>query len=214
VAEIEPSPSSLHHSTTPPLCNSPLRHSTTPPLFPSPPPAVFLDRDGVLNRTFERDGTSYPPYSLGELEILPGVADALECLRAHGFMLIGVTNQPDVARKRQTRELIDEMNRFLLDRLPLTEIYVCPHDTADHCECRKPKPGMILQAAREHQIDLSASWMVGDRCSDVLAGQSAGCRTILIDSAWSQGHRCTPDARVADLFEAAEVIVRSSAQAG
>lgn len=187
---------------------------STPNPQPPPPPnkAVFLDRDGVLNRTFFRDGTSYPPYTMAELEILPGVPEALKILRAHGFILIGVTNQPDIARGKQSRLLVDLMNQQLLEHLPLTGIYVCPHDTGDHCQCRKPKPGMILQAAGDHWIDLAVSWMVGDRSSDVLAGQAAGCRTILIESPCSQGHRCTPDARVADLLQAAEWILRSPAQ--
>jgi D-glycero-D-manno-heptose 1,7-bisphosphate phosphatase len=93
--------------------------------------------------------------------------------------------------------------------LPLAAVYACYHDTADNCDCRKPKPGMLLRAAREHGIDLSASWMVGDRWGDVAAGGAAGCKTILIDLPYSQGHRCTPDARVADLPEAVDLILRS-----
>ena len=104
-------------------------------------------------------------------------------------------------------EAVDAINRFLTDRLPqLSAVYVCCHDDADHCDCRKPKPGMLLQAAREHGIDLSRSYMIGDRSGDVVAGAAAGCKTLLIDLPYSKGDRCSPDYRVADLSEAAKVI--------
>jgi len=188
----------------------PLDHSTTPPLDHfSPRPAVFLDRDGVINRTFVRDGVPHPPASIDQLEILPGVADALQRLHAMGLPLIVVTNQPDVARGTQTRETVERINDRLRQSLPLTAVYACFHDDADECDCRKPKPGMLLRAAEGHGIDLSRSWMVGDRWSDVAAGADAGCKTILISLAYSEGHRCTPDARVADLSEAVDRIAGS-----
>jgi len=171
-------------------------------------PAVFLDRDGVLNRTFVREGTSYPPITLDELEVLPGVPNALKRLAEHGLLLIVVTNQPDVARGTQSREMVDKINQKLASALPdLTSFYVCAHDTADACECRKPAPGLLMQAATEHGINLSQSFMVGDRWSDVVAGASAGCKTMLLDVTYSQRHRCTPDYVVADLAEAAERIL-------
>src|SRR6266480_609336 len=129
----------------------PLNHSITPSLDHSPPrPAVFLDRDGVINRTFVRDGVPHPPASIDELEILPGVTDALHRLHAMGLPLIVVTNQPDVARGTQTRDAVERINDHLRQSLPLTAIYVCYHDDADRCDCRKPKPGMLLRAAAEH----------------------------------------------------------------
>jgi D-glycero-D-manno-heptose 1,7-bisphosphate phosphatase len=170
-------------------------------------PAVFLDRDGVINRTTVRDGTPYPPQAVAEVEVLAGVPEALERLAALGLALIEVTNQPDVARGTQTRGAVDAINRFLRDKLPqLSDVYVCCHDTPDHCDCRKPKPGMLLKAAADHGLDLGRSFMVGDRSGDVLAGQAARCRTILIDLPYSKGDRCSPDNRVADLLEAAKVI--------
>src|SRR5690349_11538931 len=126
-------------------------------------PAVFIDRDGVINRTFVRDGVSYPPYTLAEFEILPGVAEALDRLAALNLPLIGVTNQPDVARGSQTKAVIESFHDLLMKQLPLTAIYSCYHDTPDKCECRKPKAGMMLQAAREHDLDLPSSYMIGDR---------------------------------------------------
>src|SRR5688572_22985126 len=164
-------------------------------------PAVFLDRDGVLNRTAVRNGTPHPPDSLAEVEVLPGVAEALARLRARGLPLIVVTNQPDVARGAQKQAAVEEINNFLARTLGVTAVYTCYHDNADECACRKPKPGMLTRAAEEHGVDLRRSFMVGDRWGDVAAGAAAGCTTLLIDMPYSQCHRCTPDFKVADLAE-------------
>jgi D-glycero-D-manno-heptose 1,7-bisphosphate phosphatase len=173
--------------------------------------AVFLDRDGVLNQTYIRDGISHPPQHLAELVILPGVAEGLALLTRHGFLLIGVTNQPDVARGAQTQAMVEQINTVLVQHLPLDAMYVCYHDTADQCACRKPKPGMLLQAAQEWQIDLAQSMMVGDRWSDIEAGQRAGCTTYLINQPYSQAERCTPYHVVTDLYTAAQHICLSNA---
>ena len=171
-------------------------------------PAVFLDRDGVINRTTVRDGTPYPPMSVDEIEILPGVSDALKRLAEHDLPLIVVTNQPDVSRGAQTREVVEQINAHIGRALPeLTAFYVCYHDNKDACSCRKPGPGMLIQAAEERGIDLSRSFMVGDRWSDVVAGAAVGCKTFLFDVPYSQCHRCTPDHVVADLTEAADRIL-------
>jgi len=159
-----------------------------------------------------RDGVPHPPASIAELEILPGVAAALNRLIERNFRLIVVTNQPDVARGTQTREAVEEINRRLGEELPLTAFCVCFHDTPDNCACRKPKPGLITQAAAEYNIELGRSYVVGDRWSDIAAGQSAGCKTLLIDLPYSQGSRCTPTYRVRDLSEAADVILRELAE--
>jgi D-glycero-D-manno-heptose 1,7-bisphosphate phosphatase len=167
-------------------------------------PAVFLDRDGVLNRTTVRDGTPYPPARVEDVEILPGVSAALGRLATRPFPLIVVTNQPDVARGMQTRDAVEQINAHLASMVPmLTAFYVCYHDNGDRCACRKPRPGMLLQAAEDHKIDLSRSFMVGDRWSDIVAGAAVGCKTFLLDVPYSQCHRCTPDHVVADLSEAA-----------
>ncbi len=168
---------------------------------------VFLDRDGVLNRVSVRDGVPHPPEDAASVEILPGVPEALALLAAHGFLLFGVTNQPDVARGTQTREVVEEINRSLLSRLPLREIRTCYHDTAYGCPCRKPRPGLLLQAAEQHGIDLSRSFMIGDRWSDVAAGGAAGCTTFLIEAPYSERQRCRPDHVAADLPQAARRIV-------
>jgi D-glycero-D-manno-heptose 1,7-bisphosphate phosphatase len=113
-----------------------------------------------------------------------------------------------VARGTQSRAEVDAINAFLASQLPIDAFYVCCHDNADHCDCRKPKPGMLIRAASERGIDLSRSFMVGDRSGDILAGAAAGCRTFLIDLPYSKGDCCSPDARVADLSEAARQIIQ------
>src|SRR5574340_924787 len=168
--------------------------------------AVFLDRDGVLNRVSLRDGIPRPPADAAAVEVLPGVPEALALLAAHRLLLIGLTNQPDVARGTQTRDAVEEINRHLLSRLPLQEMLTCYHDDADGCPCRKPRPGMLVRAADERGIDLSASFMVGDRWSDVAAGEAAGCSTFLIEAPYNERRRCRPDYVGSDLLEAARRI--------
>lgn len=189
---------------------NPISPSPRPPVPPSPllRPAVFLDRDGVLNRTFVREGVPHPPSWAGEVEILPGVAEALARLVERRLPIIVVTNQPDVARGKQSRQEVERINQWLGERLPLTAFYVCYHDTPDNCPCRKPKAGLLMDAAAAYNIDLRRSFMVGDRWSDVVAGRAAGCRTVLIDLPYSQGDCCAPDARVSDLSEAVDRIFR------
>lgn len=169
--------------------------------------AVLLDRDGVLNRAYPRAGVTHPPRSLDELEILPGVELALRRLQAAGYALVGVSNQPDVARGTQTRACVEELNAALVERLGLLAILACLHDTPDDCACRKPRPGLLHEAARMFALDLGRSFMVGDRWSDVLAGQAAGCRAILIETPHSAAERCSPDAWAVDLPAAAELIL-------
>jgi D-glycero-D-manno-heptose 1,7-bisphosphate phosphatase len=170
--------------------------------------AVFLDRDGVLNRTMVRAGVPHPPASAAEVDVLEGVPEALALLVRHGLLLIGATNQPDVARGAQTRAAVERINQRLLEQLPLAAIYTCYHDTADGCDCRKPRPGLLLRAGAAYQIDLGRSFMVGDRWSDVVAGQAAGCRTFLLDVPYNQRQRCAPDFIAANLLDAAQRIVR------
>jgi D-glycero-D-manno-heptose 1,7-bisphosphate phosphatase len=170
-------------------------------------PAVFLDRDGVINATHVVAGVPHPPASVAECEVLPGVPEAMALLAAEGLPLIVVTNQPDVARGTQTELAVSAINECLRSQLPIDAVYVCYHDTPDACECRKPKPGMLVRAAEEHHLDLGASFMVGDRSGDVLAGAAAGCTTFLVDKPYSKADRCSPDAKVADLPEAARQIV-------
>jgi len=175
-------------------------------------PAVFLDRDGILNNAVLRDGKPYPPKGLEEVRIMPGVYEGLAALKKDGYQLIVVTNQPDVARGRVTRESVEEINSHLMSKLPLDDIKVCYHDNADKCDCRKPKPGNILLAAKERGIDLRRSFLIGDRWSDVEAGRQAGCRTIFIDSGYAEKMPEAPDFIAQDFTQAVEYILQSGKQ--
>lgn len=169
--------------------------------------AVFLDRDGVLNRASLRDGKAKPPLTLADLQILPGVKEALARLDAAGFDLVVVTNQPDVARGLFPKATVEAINAALAAELPLDEFRVCYHDDADGCDCRKPAPGLLLAAARERGLDLSASFMVGDRWRDVEAAQRAGCTPVFIDYAYPERPPTGHFVRVKSLTEAADFIL-------
>jgi D-glycero-D-manno-heptose 1,7-bisphosphate phosphatase len=170
--------------------------------------AVFLDRDGVLNASVTKDGKPYPPASPEEVVILPGVGEALHALKQAGFLTIVVTNQPDVARGTQRREVVERINRHLASALELDAFRVCYHDNADQCDCRKPLPGLLTAAAADHGIDLARSYMVGDRWRDIEAGRLAGCTTIFIDYAYDEKQPPNPpDKRVGSLLEAARWIL-------
>ena len=152
--------------------------------------AIFLDRDGTINRYvgFLRD--------VGQFELLPGAAEAIRRINASGYLAIVVTNQPVIARgevtREQLREIHDKMETLLgQEGAYVDAIYYCPHhphrgypgEVAElkiDCGCRKPKPGMLLQAAEDYNIDLTKSWMIGDSENDVQAGRAAGCRTMRI----------------------------------
>jgi D-glycero-D-manno-heptose 1,7-bisphosphate phosphatase len=172
--------------------------------------AVFLDRDGVINRAFTRDGMPYPPGCLEDLELLPDVAEALEKLKMHGYRLVVVTNQPDVARGTSSRELVEAIHARLKLELGLDAVMVCFHDDVDSCDCRKPRPGLLLQAALELGIDLNSSFMVGDRWRDVEAGRRAGCKTFFVDWGYAEKAPDSCDYRVRSLAEASRIILAQS----
>lgn len=164
--------------------------------------AVFLDRDGVLNRvTVDEAGVPHPPATVAELELEPGAEAACRSLKDAGWLLIVVTNQPDVARGTVTVEEVDAINARLSELLPLDEILVCFHDDLDRCACRKPQPGLLFDATQRWDIDLSSSVIVGDRASDVEAGRRAGCRTVLLDRAYSGS--ADPDAQFREMSQVA-----------
>lgn len=176
-----------------------------------PQRVVFLDRDGVLNRAFPEGGTTRPPMSVAELELLPGVKESLARLRAAGFALVVVTNQPDVARGKQTRAAVEEINATMRAELPLLDVFACYHDGPDKCSCRKPQPGMLLAAAAKHDLDLDSAFLIGDRWSDIVAAHAAGCAAVLIDTPFSNAERCNPDHRAADITGAANWILATIA---
>lgn len=171
--------------------------------------AVFLDRDGVLNEAVVRGGKPYSPASVDEVVISADAPAALASLRQHGYRLIMATNQPDIARKLMPRETVERINRFICDSLPIDAVEMCEHDDSDNCECRKPRPGLLTRAARRDGIDLAQSFMIGDRWSDIEAGRSAGCRTVLIGSGYGD-ITLPPHAAVSNLADAAAWIVAQS----
>jgi len=169
--------------------------------------AVFLDRDGVLNANLERHGKPVAPTSLAEFQILPGVEDAVCRLKRAGFLLVVVTNQPDVATGLTPKATVEAMHAEIRRRMPIDDIKICYHVDTDNCSCRKPKPGMILAAATEHGIDLASSYLVGDRWRDVEAGRAAGCLTIFVDYGYKQDGPNHPDKIVRSLPEAVAYIM-------
>lgn len=180
--------------------------------------AVFLDRDGVLNRPVVRDGFPFPPTGVAEFELYPGVATGCGKLKAAGFVLVVVSNQPDVGRGTQTREAIDAMHEKLRSAVPsLDAIEVCFHGGANHgdpCDCRKPKPGMLLRAALAHDIDLARSFLIGDRWRDVDCAHAAGCRAVFVDHGYREPLRSKPEFTAATFHEAIEIILAAVAQNG
>ena len=173
--------------------------------------AVFLDRDGVLNQVPVRDGRPYPPEGVENLKLFPEVPDALARLKRAGFLLIVVTNQPDVARGTQSRGAVEAINAALGAQLPIDDFFVCWHDDPDQCACRKPKPGLLLEAAARFGIDLSASFLVGDRWRDIEAGAAAGCRTIFVDRHYRERQPSVePDFRAVSLEDATTWILKTA----
>jgi D-glycero-D-manno-heptose 1,7-bisphosphate phosphatase len=170
--------------------------------------AVFLDRDGVINANLMRNGKPVAPTNLADFRFLPGIAKAAQRLKRAGFLLVIVTNQPDIANGITPRAVMEDMHAEIRRQLPIDDIMICFHTDADRCSCRKPKPGLILDAATRHGIDLEASYLIGDRWRDVLAGQAAGCGcTIMIDHGVQQDQPCTPDRSVSSPLEAVDYIL-------
>ena len=184
-------------------------------------PAVFLDRDGVLNEGIATTaGAPRPPRSRDELAIVPECAALLERLRRAEYALIVVTNQPDIARGAVTARAVQDIHDELESVLPIQAVYCCPHDSGDGCECRKPAPGMLHAAERDHSLDLERSWLIGDRWVDIAAARGAGVRAVLIEHPWSWEATSSgsappdlaPDVRVRDLREAVAAVLESDAQ--
>ncbi len=171
-------------------------------------PAVFFDRDGVLNEATVRDGVPRPPQSLDELRVISSARDAVAAVRAAGFVPVIVTNQPDVARSTQRIAVVEALNEAVTRAVGIEATYVCVHDDTDGCDCRKPKPGLLLRAARDHGLSLSESYLIGDRQKDMVCGRAAGCTTVFID----RGYDETPadvdaDFKVATIAEAVRCIL-------
>jgi D-glycero-D-manno-heptose 1,7-bisphosphate phosphatase len=169
--------------------------------------AVFLDRDGVINKSLTREGLPYAPISMAEFQILPGVAEALLLLRAAGYLNIVITNQPDIKTGKQSPKVLHLMHEKLSNELALDDIRFCPHTDDDGCFCRKPLPGMLIDAANRWHVDLRESWLIGDRWRDIAAGQAAGCRCFFVDHGYLERQPLPPFTSVASLPEAVANIV-------
>ena len=179
-----------------------------------PRAAVFLDRDGVLNRTEVREGKPYAPLRLRDFRLLPGTLAAVRALREAGYLLVVVTNQPDIGHGRVAPTVVEAMHARLHHRLSPDAIEVCPHRQDEGCACRKPRPGLLRSAAERLDIDLSKSFMVGDRGLDILAGRTAGCYTIFVDRGYREPRPVEADAIVRSFPAAARRIIGSAAPAG
>ena len=176
--------------------------------------AVFLDRDGTISRDV--------PYCSRpeDFELLPRVAEAIKLLNEHDFKVVVVTNQSGVGRGRFTEDMLAKIHHTMVEELAksgavIDAIYYCPHHPDDNCECRKPKPAMILQAARDLNIDLRQSYFVGDSDLDIGAGKRAGCLTMLIATTEKKSDTIaehSPDAVSPNLYEAAKWVIARSAQ--
>jgi D-glycero-D-manno-heptose 1,7-bisphosphate phosphatase len=169
--------------------------------------AAFLDRDGVLNRAILIDGIPKPPTYVSDVEILPGVIEAIQILKNHDFVVVVVTNQPDVARGVTTQSQVESINAFIGVVTGIKHFYTCFHDDPDLCNCRKPAPGLIYSASQELGINVHDSFMVGDRWRDISAGQAAGCQTFFIDYSYSELKPKMPYRKVFSLLEAVNLMV-------
>jgi D-glycero-D-manno-heptose 1,7-bisphosphate phosphatase len=174
--------------------------------------AVFLDRDGVVNKIVIREGKICSPRTMAEFQWEDGISDAVATLRENGFRIIIVTNQPDIARLKMSPLTLSAMTERIYHSLRVDSVFVCPHDDPDGCECRKPKPGMLLYAAHMLGFDCRVAFIVGDGWKDMAAGRAAGCTTILLDRPYNRDVAC--DFRVSSLSEGVGVILELQKKVG
>jgi len=144
--------------------------------------ALFIDRDGVLNKLVPRDGGWFSPRSIEEFCVSEDALGALNDFRNHNFTIFVITNQPDLSRRLLRPETLLRFHSILVEQLGPLEFLVCPHTAEMDCGCRKPKPGLIIETCSRYNIDISASWLIGDQASDILAGRDAGLKTVIIHS--------------------------------
>lgn len=168
-------------------------------------PALFLDRDGVVNKAVVRNGQPYPPASIDDLELVEGIQDLIAEVKNQGFKIFIFTNQPDVARGTARKEKIVEIHDYLSGKLGIDKIYCCLHDDDDNCDCRKPKPGMLFQAKAEWSLDFDRSFVIGDRWRDIAAARAANIKSILLDYHYNEKKEI-PDYSCVTLREALLII--------
>ena len=174
--------------------------------------AVFLDRDGVLNQCEVRNGKPYAPRSLKDFALLPDTKSAIDKLKIANYILIVVTNQPDIGNGIIDSDEVDLMHNRLREDLQLDDIRSCPHSQNAGCSCRKPKHGLLIEAREDYQLDLKSCWMIGDRWSDIAAGLAAKTRTIFIDRGYEEPFPkiFSPEVTVNNLMEAVDFILDNS----
>lgn len=169
--------------------------------------AVFLDRDGVINRSLVREGKPFSPRALSEFELYPGVPEAIRAIADAGFLVFVATNQPDIGNGFVAQEMVDEIHAQLMRDLPIKKVYMCPHSQKAGCDCRKPKPGMLLTGQAEFGLDMSQSFMVGDRYTDMQAALAAGVKPIFLDHKYVETPAFSGILRVSNLLEASKAIL-------
>lgn len=176
--------------------------------------ALFLDRDGILDELvfYPSHGEWEAPRRVEDVRMIEGIREPLQRLADAGWLLFVVTNQPNVAKGKATREQVESVHDHIVQSLavPIAKSYQCFHQASDGCNCRKPSPHFLKEAAREFDVDLTQSWTVGDQDSDLLAGRNAGTSVALIEHRGSEHKRgqVEPDLRANDLGELVRVLLR------
>jgi D-glycero-D-manno-heptose 1,7-bisphosphate phosphatase len=167
--------------------------------------AIFFDRDGVLNKSIVKNGKPFPPSHLSEVELTDSIFELCTYLKSLGYLLLVVTNQPDVARGTQTAQVVNEINDYLKGVLRIDKVYSCMHDDRHNCDCRKPKSGMIIEGVKDFSLDINRCYLVGDRWKDIVAGQNVGIKTIFIDYGYAEKD-CSPDYVVKEIKDIFNII--------
>ncbi len=168
--------------------------------------AVLFDRDGVINLAFHSNNISYPPKTIDQVKIHAGIVDSIKKIKRAGFKTFIITNQPDVDRGNTTKENVDAINNYILSMIDIDKLYTCYSSDNNHPD-RKPNPGMILKAKKEFDLDLSQSFVIGDRETDILAGKACNCKTILMISNNKAIDRELADYNVENINQAANIIL-------
>lgn len=172
--------------------------------------AVFIERDAILNEVRTGPKHQVPPLTLEEFKINQQAKDPLLKLKGAGFVLVATTNQPGLSRGYQSRRELDRMHEVLRRSFPLDDLMVCPHDETDHCPCRKPRPGLLIEAAFKWHLNLDHSFVISDKWQDAEAARTAGCTSVLLKSPWvGQVHH---DFVLPDLKSIADKILRLKQQ--
>ena len=168
--------------------------------------AIFLDRDGVINKVIIKRGLPFAPLSFDLLEILPSIKESILRLKKLNFVCLVVTNQPDVFRGKIEKKTVIKMNNYIKNQIKIDDIFICYHDDCHNCKCRKPKPGLLLEASKKWDINLKKSYIIGDRWRDIEAGKSAGCKTIFIDCNYKEAKTKNPNFTTDSLLNSVHII--------